>query len=112
MGIDRDAGERGLIRFWFEFDYGPGPGGLTTWNPGPPWVGVTAFDYDDAVRIVRAEYFADRSMPAVRSFIEDVDVSAIDVIKGTGYRFSPPVWRGIWYPAMWRSGPSVDDSSL
>ena len=111
MGVDGGA-ERGLIRFWFEFDYGPGPGGpgITLWHPGPSWVGVTAFDYDDAVRIVRAEYFADRSMPTVKSVIEDVDVSKIDLLRTI--RFDPPIWRGIWYPAMYRSGPSVDDSSL
>jgi hypothetical protein len=108
---DVDAGKRGLIRFWFEFDHGPAPRGLSTWNPGPSWVGVTGFDYHDALRIVRAEYFAELPMPAVKSYIEDVDVSTIDWLKAYPH-YSPPVWRGIWYPAMWRSGPSVDDSSL
>src|SRR5262245_47046160 len=104
--------DRGLIRFWIEFDYGPGPDQPSTWNPGPSWVGVTGFDVDDALRIVRAEYFKDGSMPSIRSMAEDVDVSTIDIIKATGVGNSPPIWRGIWFPPMWRSGPTVDDGTL
>ncbi|HEY7130642.1 MAG TPA: hypothetical protein VH440_00235 [Candidatus Limnocylindrales bacterium] len=110
MGDDLDPGEPGLTRFWIEFDYGPGPRSLSTWNPGPSCLGVTGFDYDDALRIARAEYFADRPLPAVRSFIQDVDVSTIDELMTQP--FSPPTWRGVWYPPQWRSRPSVDDSSL
>jgi hypothetical protein len=103
--------ERGLIRFWIEFDYGTPPSGLGPWDPGPSWVGVTGFDYEDALQIVRAEYFADGQMPAVKSVVEDVDVSKIDELRAYPY-YSVPVWRGIWYPAMWRSGPAVDDSAI
>lgn len=103
--------ERGLIRFWLTFDYGPPPGGITTWNPGPSWVGVTAFDYEDALRIVRHEYFPDEPLPPLKSIVEDVDISTIDVLRSYPY-YSVPIWRGIWYPAHWSSGLTVDDSAI
>lgn len=107
--MDRgDRDESGLIRYWIEFDYGPAPRGVSTWNPGPARVGVTAFNDDDALRIIQAEFFAERSMPPVKSSVANVDLSTID-LQDYPYN-SPPIWRGIWYPATWRSGPSVDDS--
>jgi hypothetical protein len=107
-----EAGERGLVRFWFEFDYGPAPTGISTWNPGPPVCGVTAFDYEDAIRIVKVELFLDRSMPTVKSVIENVDVSTLKELEQPYLYHAPPIWRGVWFPAMRHSGPSVDDSLL
>jgi hypothetical protein len=108
----KDHGERGLVRFWFEFDYGPAPwpelGAIYLWCPGPLYVGVTAFDYEDAIRIIRTESFDSKTLPAIAACTEDVDVSKIAMLATLPY--SPPVWRGIWFPPAWQSGPSVDNS--
>jgi hypothetical protein len=88
--------DRGLIRFRFDFDYGRSPAGITTWNPGPPWCGVTAFDLEDAMALVQTTLFPGKRLPRIARVTEDVDVSAI-----TDWPIplhDPPIWRGVWFP--------------
>jgi hypothetical protein len=115
MDVPRST-EPGLIRYWITFDYAmraPEPG-LNLDGPDaflPRSCGVTAFDFDDAIRIVAASFFTDRPVPTIAGVIEDVDVSTLDL----PYKYSPPIWRGIWYPALSEelpSGPTVDDDTL
>src|SRR5438105_2342288 len=59
--------------------------------------GVTAYDYDDAVRLLREHICKADPLPPIRRVIENVDVSALDrghVLPNMGV----PVWRGIWFP--------------
>ena len=89
--------EPGLVRYWFEFEYEEGSPG---WFRGPVACGVTAFDLDDAKRLVTEAFFTEEGFPAVSKLIEDVDVSTIK-FPAEAYRslnYAPPVWRGVWYP--------------
>jgi len=81
-------------RFWFEFkidsvfNYPPGIG---------LGCGVTAIDYDDAVKILDQKVFNVIGRPPFKKVIEDVDIRELDqghVIPN----MSPPIYRGIWYP--------------
>jgi hypothetical protein len=59
--------------------------------------GVTAYDYADALQILRWQAFDNNPLPPVASVIEDVDVSTLDA----GHilpNMHPPNWRGIWFP--------------
>jgi hypothetical protein len=80
-----------LRRFWFEFALSPDlPPGLRL------GCGVTAFDLDDARRIVRERVFRAEAPPAVK-IVEDVDVSSLD----PGHvlpNMLPPNTRGVWFP--------------
>jgi hypothetical protein len=108
--LDFDPDGQGLVRYWIEFDYGRPPAGISTWNPGPERCGVTAYDLDDAMRIVSADLFSGRSMPRIKSVVENVDISQLDQLAKVPY-YAPPTWRGLWFPALRHSGPSVDDST-
>ena len=64
-----------LTRFWFEFEWQEGSSVLT----GAPWgVGVTAFDRDDALRLLSVTVSADQDVPPVNGVVEDVDVESLD----------------------------------
>ena len=80
-----------LRRYWFKFQQMPTP---TVLNIG---CGVTAYDYDDAMNLLRTTAFAGKTMPKVVEVVEDVDVSKLDqkhVIPNMGV---VPA-RGIWFP--------------
>lgn len=80
-----------LRRFWFEFAPGPYlPSGLRR------GCGVTAYDLDDARRILRECVFGGDDLPAA-TVLEDVDVSSLD----PGHvrpNMLPPSNRGVWFP--------------
>jgi hypothetical protein len=84
--------DSGLVRYWFEFEYETGS--HVQEHRQLSRCGVTAFDLEDAKRIVIDRFFHDMPFPTIRFLIEDVDVSTIE---GLG-RYAPPIWRGIWYP--------------
>jgi len=82
-----------LQRFWFEFhsDNKSIPLGLGL------GCGITAWNYDDALNILKTKIFTDGSLPEIKSVIEDADVSKLD----EGHvlpNILPPNERGIWYP--------------
>lgn len=80
-----------LHRFWFKF------GSLKPYNPLGLGCGVTAYDYDDAIAILRKTVFAGVEVPLVESFVQDVDISGLDQ-KHVIPNMEAPVWRGVWYP--------------
>lgn len=83
-----------LKRFWFKFSAPP----LGSVNLG---CGVTAYDYNDALKLLRDKIFAGREMPIIAEVIEDVDVATLDknhVIPN----MEAPVIRGIWFPKGYR----------
>lgn len=83
-----------MTRFWFTFKIN-NPEGVV-----PAFVrnyGVTAFEYDDAMDILRKQVFRDTRMPEIESVVPDVDVSTLDpnhVLPNLGIAAA----RGIWYP--------------
>ena len=59
--------------------------------------GVTAFDREDALRLVTELAFDNEAVPPVKSVIENVDISTLDrghVIPNMG----APSERGVWFP--------------
>jgi hypothetical protein len=82
-----------LRRFWFEFE-------RTTPQDLRPEVtmgcGVSAYDYDDAVQLLRDRVFKGQ-VPSVANVQADVDVSTLD----EGHvrpNMGNPTERGIWFP--------------
>jgi hypothetical protein len=79
-----------MHRYWLKFV-----------EPAPKVValgcGVTAYDYDDALDLVRRAIFGGGDMPEVADVVVDVDVSMLD--KGHVLpSMEPPNWRGVWFP--------------
>jgi hypothetical protein len=73
-----------LIRFWFEFD------NIHSY-------GVTAWNYDDAINILKEKVFSNTPFPVIKHVIENVDVSALD--KGHVLpNMAIPTIRSIWFP--------------
>jgi len=83
-------------RYWIVLDVDP-----DDWNLPVGLAhgcGVTAEDYDDAVKLIQEELFPDQPLPAIIDVIEDVDVSSLDgneVLPNIGL----PLIRGVWFPA-------------
>jgi hypothetical protein len=79
-------------RFWFEFDGDVPP-------PLRRGCGVTAFDYEDALALLRSHVFDGGEIPPIRNIIHDVDVSTLDqghVLPNMGI----VVDRDIWWPKI------------
>ena len=91
-----------LKRYWFEFDFSDD--GLTRFGYlTPTGCGITAYDYANALRIMRVFILRGNSLPRFSRIIENVDVSTIEdmnVVPNLGV----PVWRGVWYPSynLWQ----------
>lgn len=86
--------EQHLTRYWIELDF---PDGYEPPHGTRSGIGVTAFDRDDALRLVGERVFPAAEVPPVRDVHEDVDVSTLDpghVIPN----MAPPNRRGIWFP--------------
>jgi hypothetical protein len=88
-----------LTRYWFEFNISPGE--LTTY---PSYAGlsygcgVSAYSYDDAIKILQEKLFGKDPAPPIEQVTEDVDVSTLDaghILPNMG----DPTSRGIWFPA-------------
>ena len=82
-----------LIRYWFEFNFadsGLHPSLLRG-------CGVTAYSYDDALRLLSEYVFKGNCLPPIANVIENVDVSTLDtnhILPNMGVC----IWRGVWYP--------------
>lgn len=81
-------------RFWFEFE-------IDSAFNFPPGIGVgcgiTAFNYDDAIKILDEKIFGTMRRPPFKRVIEDVDISTLDqghVIPN----MKPPIYLGVWFP--------------
>lgn len=84
--------EKGLMRFWFEFE--------TNFNFPPGIVigcGVTAFSYDDAIKLMDEKIFYNSKRPPFKKIIENVNIYELDqghVVPN----MKPIVNYGIWFP--------------
>lgn len=82
-----------LRRYWIQFDATQAtlPIGL---GHG---CGVTAYDYSDAVALLKDRVFGGESPPEAKNIVEDIDVSTLDA----GHvlpNMSDPSTRGVWFP--------------
>jgi hypothetical protein len=89
-----------LTRYWITFDY---PARETKGVVVGDWTrqvgfGVTAADLDDAMAILRREWFDrhDLDVPPIQAINEDVDVSELP--EQLRPHMNPPNWRGMWFP--------------
>ena len=85
-----------LIRFWLRFEQIAGPEVL---NLG---CGVTAYDYNDALGLLRENVFKKAVFPRILEFNEDVDISSLDQ-KHIVPNMEDRTLRGIWFPRGCRS---------
>jgi hypothetical protein len=83
-----------MVRYWIEFDFTE----YSKLTRGAKMgIGVTGFDYDDVIDIIKLKIFEGENMPPIKTAIRDVDVRTLDqnhVIQN----MLPPNRRGIWYP--------------
>jgi len=91
---------RQLTRYWVTFEYQPPSSeGLVVgrWEEQVGF-GVTATDLDDAMSILRREWFERHgfAIPPVREVVADIDVSTLD--DQLRPHMDPPNWRGMWFP--------------
>ena len=80
-----------LRRYWFTFEKSSNP---TPLNLG---CGVTAFDYEDALSLLRERVFIKEPLPTIIHHIGDIDVSTLEknhVFPNMGLVTD----RGIWFP--------------
>jgi hypothetical protein len=87
---------KSLRRYWFKFGPLKTPSAL---NIG---CGITAYDYDDAINVLREQVFASQPLPSIASFVEDVDVSTLDQ-KHVLPNLGQVVKRGVWFPLGFES---------
>lgn len=88
-----------LHRYWIEFAISPGELGMFPSYAGLSWgCGVTAYNYDDAMKLLRERIFKSDPVPEVVRVLEDVDIEHVD----EGHvrpNMGAPSNRGIWFPA-------------
>mgnify|MGYP007010094183 CR=1 FL=1 len=85
-----------MLRYWFEFDLNFAdvariPAGTLI------GCGVSAYNYEDAVGILKEKVFKSNDLPAIKRMVENVDIRTLDqghVIPN----MSSPVARGVWFP--------------
>src|SRR5258705_5481561 len=100
-----------LTRYWFEFDLSGED--LRRFGYFPAYrVGITAYDYQDALRLLRKWILRTHEMPKIQRVIENVDVSRLLDQNFSHTKLLPhlgcPAWRCVWHPAynLWY-GPDV-----
>jgi hypothetical protein len=87
-----------MIRYWVQFKLplpSQYPMGLAR------GCGVTAYDKDDAMELIRKSLFTGDDIPEVSRITENVDISTLDANHVLPNMASPLV-RGIWFPARAR----------
>jgi len=83
-----------LTRYWIYFD---NSNPRTIHNFLSRGCGVTAYDLDDALFVIRKELFDGGELPPVREVVPNIDISTLDeghIIPNMGI----PVDRGVWFP--------------
>lgn len=83
-----------LHRYWIRWDEEASRDARTGSGLG---CGVTAFDVDDAKRLVELVALQGDPLPAIAEILEDVDVRTLDaghVLPNMG----DPSVRGVWFP--------------
>ncbi len=82
-----------LTRFWLRF-------AITSESPLRMYrlgFGVTAYNLEDALRLIRERFSPDNALPPLVEVIQDVDVRILDA-GHVRPNMGPPCNYGIWYP--------------
>lgn len=82
-----------LHRYWFQFQKSDVPSILNT------GCGVTAFNEDDAMKLIQEKVFPYYGPREVKEIVVDVDISTLDEGHVIPNMFSPFV-RGVWFPRL------------
>ncbi len=94
-----------LKRYWFEFEFPKPRLSHDAYIPACGGCGITAFDYDDALNIMRLFMLLENETPIFSRIVENVDISTIED-ENILFNLGVPIWRGVWYPAYnLRLGP-------
>ena len=89
----------GLHRYWFEFAASePRERELLARHFLLAGCGVTAWNEEDARRLIHEQFFSGDPLPPIRSVCADVDVSTLDP-DHVRPNMGVPVWRGVWFPS-------------
>lgn len=81
-----------LTRYWFRFK------DLSPFSRLALGCGITAFDQDDAMAILREQVFKKLDLyPQVGEILSNVDIRQLDQ-KHVIPNMEPPNWRGVWFP--------------
>ena len=84
-----------LTRYWFEFEAGLGNYDLP--HGTKVGCGVTAYNYDEALNLLKIQVFKFSTMPVIKAVIENVDVSILDH-NHILLNMATPTIRGVWFP--------------
>jgi hypothetical protein len=80
-----------IKRFWFSFSEQPLPIGVQH------GCGLSAYDYEDALGLLKDRVFEGIDLPSIDNVVEDIDVSILDsghVLPNMGNISI----RGVWFP--------------
>jgi hypothetical protein len=83
-----------LHRYWFNFELPDVKARLAIYGLG---CGVTAYDYADAINLMKELVFKACEMPPIRTVVEDVDVSTLNP-KHVRINMGVPIYRRVWFP--------------
>jgi len=84
-----------LARYWFRFEAQAPPHPL---NLG---CGVSAYDRDDALALLKEKVFKNGVLPRILEAKENVDISVLDG-KHVLPNMEDPTIRGVWFPRGYR----------
>ena len=90
------AGTSYLIRYWICFG---DPDNAKVTFLDEKCCGVTAFDEEDAMLLLRSEVFKNKPLPPIIDLVPNVDVSTLDsghVLPNIG----DVTRRGVWFPSL------------
>lgn len=82
-----------LHRYWFKFTHSTSPSIL---NLG---CGITAYDEEDAKRLLQDKVFSVYGSRQIIDTIKDIDVSTLDE-NHVRSNMGSPANRGVWFPLM------------
>lgn len=86
-----------MKRYWFEFKINQIMGAPFGIQLG---CGITAFNFEDAMSILKEKIFREQDTPQIIKCVEDIDLSTLDsnhIIPNINPN-SPPTMRGVWFP--------------
>lgn len=84
-----------MIRYWFKFNFSDYESEI------PPGLfygcGVTSYDYNHAISILREKVFRDQVFPHISECTENIDISTLDQGKIIP-NMKVPIVIGVWFP--------------
>ena len=86
-----------LKRYWVVFAFSSKDSEFESYIGLGYGCGVTAYDWDDAVKLMKEKLFFNDPIPEIKEVTENVDVSTLDanhVLPNIGI----PIDRGVWFP--------------